>query len=143
MTQQRSFRFSSLGLAFGAVALLVAIAHFWIVAAAPSRPIEDVIADKVVAVRDATVSRLIGRTEEPQSPGAWDRERLVVAATSLLGGLAIVLAIIGFSRKERPRPCIGAAVLGIGAVAFPFVIGAIGTVIVLVALGAILSVFLG
>ena len=98
---------------------------------------------EVVAIRDATVNRLIGRVEEPQSDNSWDREQLVVAATSLLGGLAIVLAFFGFVRKEPRRPCIGAAVLGLGAVAFPFVIGAFGTVIVLIALGAIVSLFLG
>ena len=143
MTQQRTIKFSTLGLGLGALALLVAIVHFWIVAAAPSPPIEDVVADKVVAIRDATVNRLIGRVEEPQSANSSDREQLVVAATSLLGGLAIVLAIFGFVRKEPRRPCIGAAVLGLGAVAFPFVIGALGTVIVLIALGAIVSLFLG
>lgn len=143
MTQQRSIKLSTLGLGLGALALLVAIVHFWIVAAAPSPPLEDMIADKVVAIRDATVNRLIGRAEEPQDDSSWDREQLVIAATSLLGGLAIVLAIFGFVRKEPRRSCIGAAVLGVGAVAFPFVIGALGAVIVLMALGAIVSVFLG
>lgn len=143
MTQHRSIKLSTLGLGLGALALLVAIVHFWIVAAAPSPPLEDMIADKVVAIRDATVNRLTGRVEDPQGDSSWDRERLVIAATSLLGGLAIVLAIFGFVRKEPRRPCIGAAVLGVGAVVFPFVIGALGAVIVLVALGAIISLFLG
>ncbi|MGY0561348.1 hypothetical protein ACW7G2_11595 [Luteimonas sp. A277] len=143
MTNHRSLKLSTLGLGLGALALLVAIVHFWIVAAAPSPPLEDMIADKVVAIRDATVNRFTGRAEEPQGDGSWDREQLVIAATSLLGGLAIVLAIFGFVRREPRRPCIGAAVLGVGAVAFPFVIGALGAVIVLLALGAIVSVFLG
>ena len=75
MTQQRSIKFSTLGLGLGALALLVAIVHFWIVAAAPSPPIEDVVADKVVAIRDATVNRLIGRVEEPQSDNSWRPHR--------------------------------------------------------------------
>ena len=112
-------------------------------AAAPSPPLEDMIADKVVAIRDATVNRLTRQVEEPRSDDSWNHEQLVIAATSLLGGLAIVLGVLGFVRKEPKRPCIGAAVLGVGAVAFPFVIGAIGAVIVLMALGAIVSVFLG
>ena len=141
MTQHRSIKLSTLGLGFGALALLIAIVHFWVVAAAPSPPIEDMIADKVVAIRDATVDRLTGRVKEPQSDGSWDREQMVIAATSLLGGLAIVLAVFGFVRKESLRPCIGAAVLGVAAVAFPFVIGALGAVIVLIAVGAVLSLF--
>ena len=143
MTQPRSIKLSTLGLGLGALALLVAIVHFWIVAAAPSPPLEDMIADKVVAIRDATVNRLTRQVDEPRSDYSWNREQLVTAATSLLGGLAIVLGVLGFVRKEPKRPCIGAAVLGVGAVAFPFVIGAIGAVIVLMALGAIVSVFLG
>ena len=141
MTQHRSIKLSTLGLGVGALALLIAIVHFWVVAAAPSPPIEDVIADKVVAIRDATVDRLTGRVKEPQSDGSWDREQIVIAATSLLGGLAIVLAVFGFVRKEPRRPCIAAAFLGVAAVAFPFVIGAIGAVIALIAVGAILSLF--
>jgi hypothetical protein len=141
MTQHRSIQLSTIGLGLGALALLIAIVHFWIVAAAPSPPIEDLIADKVVAIRDATVDRLIGRVKEPQSDDSWDREQIVIASTTLLGGLAIVLAVFGFARKEPRRPCIGAAALGVAAVAFPFVIGAIGAVIVLLAVGAALSLF--
>lgn len=143
MTQHRSIKLSTLGLGLGALALLIAIVHFWVLAAAPSPPIEDVIADKVVAIRDATVDRLSGRVKEPQSDGAWHQEQIVIAATSLLGGLAIVLAVFGFVRNEPRRPCIGAAALGVAAVVFPLVIGAIGAVIVVIAVGFLLSLFFG
>jgi hypothetical protein len=139
MTEHRSIKMSTLGLGFGALALLIAIVHFWLVAAAPSAPIEDVIADKVVAIRDATVDRLKNRVKEPQSEDSWDREKMVTAATSFLGDLAVVLAVFGYVRKEPRRACIGAAVLGVAAVAFPYISGALGLVILVALLGAIFS----
>lgn len=142
MTQARSIKFSSIALALGALALLACIVHFWVVAAAPSPAIEDVVANKVVAIRDATINRLAGRTPEVQEQ-SWGREQLITAATSLFGGLAIVLAAVGFVRKEPRRSCAVAAALGVAAVAFLYVIGAIGAVIVIIAVGAVLSMFLG
>ena len=141
MTHSSKLKLSTIGLGLGALALLVAIAHFWLAAAAPTPALEDRIADKVVAIRDATVDRLTGREKAPAQP-QWDTFQLVVAATSILGSLAVVLAIVGFVRKEPPRACIGAAALGGAAVAFPFVVGALGAVIVLVAVLAFLGMFL-
>ena len=142
MTQTRSLKFSSIALALGALALLACIVHFWVSAAAPSPAIEDVVADKVVAIRDATIDRLAGRTAKPQER-SWGRDQLFIAATSFFGGLAIVLAAIGFARKEPRRSCAVAAALGVAAVVFPYVIGAIGAVIVIIAVGAVLSMFFG
>lgn len=144
MTQTRSIKFSSMALALGALALLACIVHFWVVAAAPSPAIEDVVADKVMAIRDATLDRLAGRRTEPQSQEAsWDRAQLFIAATSLTGGLAIVLAAVGFARKEPHRSCAVAATLGLAAVVFPYVIGAIGAVLVIIAVSALLGMFFG
>jgi len=100
------------------------------------------VADKVVAIRDATIDRLTGRTAAPQKR-PWDRERLVVAITSFLGGLAVVFAAIGFARREPRRSCVVATALGLAAVAFPYVVGAIGAVIIIIAVGAVLSMFFG
>ncbi|QJQ98855.1 hypothetical protein [Halomonas sp. PGE1] len=142
MADPRKLKFSTVGLALGALALLVAIAHFWLSAAAPQPAIEDRIADKVVAIRDATVDRLTGREREAPAP-QWDSYRLVVTATSILGSLALVLAVVGFVQKEPKRACVGAAALGGAAVAFPFVVGALGAIIILLAVAAFLGMFFG
>ena len=144
MKERRPVKFSQIALAFGAVALLACIVQFWVSAAAPSPAMEDVVADKVVAIRDATIDRLAGRkTEAAPKEQRWKYEQLFVAVTSLLGGLAIVLAGVGFSRKEPRRTCVVAASLGLAAVIFPYVIGAIGAVVVIIAVGAVLSMFFG
>ena len=124
------------------MALLACIVQFWISAAAPSPAIEDVVADKVVAIRDATMDRLAGRATEPEEQ-PWGRDQLFLAVTSLFGGLAIVLAAVGFARKEPRRTCAVAASLGLAAVAFPYVIGAISAVVLIIAVGAMLSLFFG
>ena len=131
-----------MALALGALALLACIVPFGVAAAAPSPAVEDVVADKVVAIRDATIDRLAGRTPEARKR-TWSRSQLVTAATAFFGGLAIVLAAVGYARREPRRVCAVAAALGIAAVAFPYAIGAIGVVIVIVAIGAVLSVFFG
>ncbi|MBJ7576262.1 hypothetical protein [Luteimonas sp. MC1828] len=144
MKEHRSSRFSQIAFALGALALLVCIVEFWVSAAAPSPAIEDVVADKVVAIRDATIDRLAGRTTEAvPAEQPWKHQQLFVAFTSFLGGLAIVLAGVGYSRKEPRRTCAVAASLGLAAVVFPYVIGAIGAVVVIIAVGAVLSMFLG
>ena len=142
MEHPRRLKFSTIGLALGALALLVAIGHFWLAAAAPRPAVEDRIADKVVAIRDATVGRLTGREREAPTP-EWDSYRLVVTATSILGSLALVLAVVGFVQKEPRRACIGAAALGCAAVAFPFAVGALGAIIILLAVTALLGMFFG
>jgi uncharacterized membrane protein YdbT with pleckstrin-like domain len=142
MADSRKLKFSTAGLVLGALALLVAIGHFWLTAAAPKPALEDRIADKVIAIRDATVDRLTGREKEAPQP-QWDSYQLVVTATSILGSLALVLAVVGFVRKEPTRACIGAAALGGAAVVFPFVVGALGAIIVLLAVMAFLSMFFG
>jgi hypothetical protein len=138
MTASRRIGFGSIGLMLGALALLLAIAQVWVAAAAPAPRMEDRIADKVVAIRDAAIDRWTERAPKSR-PRGWDRERLVIAATSVLGGVAVVCAAFGFVRREPLRTCATAAVLGIAAIAFPLVIGFIGAVIVLFALAAVVG----
>ena len=141
MEATRKMKFSTMGLILGALALLLAIGQFWFTAASPKPALEDRVADKVIAIRDATLDRLAGREKEAPEP-QWDSYQLVMAATSVLGSLALILGVLGYVRKEPTRACLSAAALGGAAVAFPFVVGALGAVIVLVAIMAFVGMFL-
>ena len=128
--------FSYAGLLAGSLATLIAIVHFWAGPIVEPPPLEEVISDKIVATRDATVAKLLGRPAPVRpEPDRWGPDRLVQAGGATLGGLAIVLAAVGFSRRESRRQSLAALGLGVTGVLFPL----LGAVIVIVAVVAILG----
>ncbi|BES83940.1 hypothetical protein PEC302107_16960 [Pectobacterium araliae] len=147
MTKDKNNKFSMIGMIFGAIGLVVAVSYFWTGPLTPEVPIEERIAEKIVSIRDTTLDRLMGKvapTPAPQS--SFNEQRLVIAATSALGCLAIIFAVFGFSRRESARPCISAAMLGIAVIAFPFIISAINmafTLMALVAIAAAIAMIFG
>ncbi|WP_255433920.1 hypothetical protein [Pectobacterium sp. CFBP8739] len=140
-------KFSIIGMIFGAIGLVAAVGYFWAGPSTPEVSIEERIAEKVVSIRDTTLNRLLGKpapTPPPQS--AFNEERLVIAATSVLGCFAIICAVFGFARRESTRPCMSAAMLGITVIAFPFIISALNmafALMALVALAAAIAMFFG
>lgn len=135
MTNSRG-PFSLAGLLAGSLATLIAIVHFWAGPIVEPPPLEDVISDKIVATRDATVAKLLGRRAPVRpAPDRWGPDRLVQVGGATLGGLAIVLAAVGFSRRESRRQSLAALGLGVTGVLFPL----LGAVMVLVAVVAILG----
>ena len=137
MTKTRN-PLSFAGLLAGSLATLIAIVHFWAGPIVEPPPLEQVIADKVVATRDATLARLRGKPAPARPPpDRWGPDRLVQAGGATLGGLAIVLAAAGFARRESRRQSLAALGLGITGVLFPL----LGAVMLLVAVVAILSAF--
>lgn len=134
--------FSMTGLAFGAIALLVAVTHFWAAPIAPKRPIEQIVADKVVAIRDTTLARLRGReipAPAPPPPPEWTMDRALGLAAPLMGALAVVLGVLGFVRREPARACGGAALLGAAALAFQFAMVAIGAIVLCMLVAAVMN----
>lgn len=135
MTKPRG-PFSFIALMAGGLATLTAVVHFWAGPIVEPPPVEEVISDKIAATRDATLAKLRGRPA-PVRPtqDRWAPDRLVQAGGTALGGLAIVLAAVGFSRRESKRQSLAALGLGVTGVLFPL----LGVVVVIVAVVAILS----
>ncbi len=137
-TQRAKFSFAGIGL--GAVALLLALAHFWAGPFSTQPTLENVVAEKAVAIRDATLSALKGKP--PASSTArtgMNLDQALELATAMLGGLAIILGVFGYARKEPLRVAGGAAVLGGGALAFQFAALALGAIVVAILVAAVLS----
>ncbi|GKW12170.1 MULTISPECIES: hypothetical protein [Pectobacterium] len=147
MTTDKKSKFSTIGMVLGALALLIAVSYFWAGPSTPDVTIEEQIAEKIVSIRDTTLNRLMGKAPPTQQPeSSFNERRLVIAATSALGCLAIIFAIFGFSRRESARPCISAAMLGIAVIAFPFIISAINmafTLMALVVIAAAIAMIFG
>ncbi len=59
-------------------------------------------------------------------------------AVSVGGGLALILAVLGFARGESMRVTGGAGVLGAASVAFQFAVAALGAIVAAIIIAAIL-----
>lgn len=127
--------------ALGALALLASIIHFWAGPIDPPPSLEHVVADRAVAIRDATVARLAGR--EAPAPEAtqrsWSNDRMLTVTVVTLGALSLVLAVAGFARGEPRRVAVGAAFLGASAIAFQLFTVVLGVIVVLVLVALVLG----
>ncbi|PAU89806.1 hypothetical protein CK507_02755 [Pseudomonas sp. WN033] len=137
----RKSTLSFLGIGVGAVALMLALVHFWAGPFSPKPSLEQVVAEKAVAVRDATVAALKGevRPAPVQSSVNRDLDWIASLATTILGGLAVILAIVGIALKEPLRVAGGAAALGVGAIAFQFAALALGVLVLVILVSAVLG----
>jgi len=139
MSEEKS-KVGIIGVIIGSVALLLALFHFYAGPFSPQPKLEHTIAEKAVAIRDATVAALKGKEVKKETwTSKWNTDKIVNVLTALLGGIAIIAAIIAFIRKESLRVAGGAAVLGGGAIAFQFVALALGAIIVAIILAAVIS----
>lgn len=131
---------SFIGIGIGSVSLLLALFHFHAGPFSPQPTLEDTVAEKAVAIRDATISALKGEEREKKSTKAeWDLDKITNVTTALLGGIAIVLGVIGFAKKESTKVAGGAAVLGASAIAFQLFTIALGVLIVVILVAVVLN----
>ena len=103
--------FSFFGIGLGALALLLAMLHFWMGPFKITPPSEQTLAEKAVAIKKAAVAALKGETLAVKSAPAHniDRNRRI---------------------HRVQRAAAGSAILGGAAIAFQFAIMAIGAIIV-------------
>jgi peptidoglycan/LPS O-acetylase OafA/YrhL len=129
-----------IGIAVGAVALLMAIVHFWMGPISPQPSVEKTVAEKAVAIKNATIAALKGEeVEEKANPRSIDPDEALRTATSVLGGLALILGVVSFANKEPLRIGGGAAFLGGAAIAFQFAVIALGAIVLAILIGAVIS----
>ncbi|MGD8266139.1 MAG: hypothetical protein PVF23_00460 [Chromatiales bacterium] len=139
MTESRS-TIGFIGIGVGAIALLVAIAHFWAGPISPQPSVEKTVAEKAVAIKNATIAALKGEEVEETAPvRTIDIDQGLRIATSVLGGLAVILGVVSFARREPLRVGGGAAFLGGAAIAFQFAVIALGAIVLAILIAAVLS----
>jgi hypothetical protein len=107
-------RYSCAGIALGAVALLLTVAHFWAGPFADAAPLEQTIATRIEGFRDAGLAAIRGeeRTFGKGMLPRIDPDRALRIAAAVTAALAMVLAVVGYTRGEKPRAIGGAFVLG-------------------------------
>ena len=133
--------FGFIGIGIGSIALLLALVHFWAGPFSPQPTLEQTVAEKAVAIRDATVAALKGKSATPPEAEAtsYDLDRIASIATAVLGGLSVILAVIGIALKEPLRVAGGAAFLGAAAIAFQFAVVALGIIAIVLLVSAVMG----
>jgi len=131
------------GMGFGALALLLAIVHFW---AGPfsteEKPsLEQTVAEKAAALKKAAIAALNGEKAQPaaSTKRSVDVDRIADISAAVLAGLAIVFGVFAYATHEPMRAAVSAAVLGSGALAFQFAVVALGAIIVVILIVGVLS----
>ena len=139
MSESRSM-IGFIGIGVGAIALLAAIIHFWAGPISPQPSVEKTVAEKAVAIKNATIAALKGEEVEETAPvRTIDIDQGLRIATSVLGGLAVILGVVSFARREPLRVGGGAAFLGGAAIAFQFAVIALGAIVMAILIAAVLS----
>ena len=140
MTSEKS-TFGFIGIGVGSIALMLALVHFWAGPFSPQPSLEQTVAEKAVSIRDATIAALKGESVAVAEPTAtsYDLDRISSIATAVLGGLAVILAVIGIALKEPVRVAGGAAALGVGAIAFQFAVLALGILVLVILISSVLG----
>lgn len=143
--EQKQSKFGVFGIALGAIALLLALLHFWAGPFSPQPTLETVVAEKAASIRSAALDALKGKEPVKETfTVKWNIDKVTEVITALLGGLAVILAIVGFANKEPNRVAGGAAALGVSAIAFQFIaMYAMALLVVLLICAALSSLGVG
>lgn len=114
--------FGTIGIVIGGIALMLALFHFWAGPFAPQPTIDSYVAEKAASIRQKTIDALSGKDVKPESFSTkYDADKIAGVLTALLGGIACILGIISFAKKESIRLSGSAAALGVSAIAFQFI----------------------
>ncbi|EFE06404.1 hypothetical protein [Citrobacter youngae] len=121
---------SSLGMLFGAIALILGIFHFSFGPfSAPPPALESVVAEQVSAVKKGIIAGLKG--EQPpvaaKKPAA-DIDKILDNSGIALAIIALACAFIGGMRKENRWGIRGALIFGGGTLAFHALLFGIGLI---------------
>lgn len=128
------------GIGIGGLALLIAIVHLWAGPFSPQPSLEKTVAEKAVAIRNATIAALKGEDiEEKVQTSNIDIDRGLTIATGVSGGLAVILGVVSFAKRESIRVASGAVFLGGAAIAFQFALLAIGAIFLAILIAAVIS----
>lgn len=132
-----------IAIVLGAGALLLAIVHLWAGPFSPQPKIETTVAEKAVAIRDATIAALKGEKSAPprqvEATSRMNLDRLARLGTGTGAGLAMVLAVVSLALHEPVRVAAGGLILGGAALAFQFAILAIGAVFLALLVAAVVG----
>lgn len=135
----QSSKISFTGLALGAIALLLAVVHFWAGPFTVQPTLQQTVAERAVSFKEAAKAALQGEeVKVPEKPQKMDWDQQLNLLTAVLGSVAVILGVVGYATKEPLRVAGGAVLLGGGAVAFQFAVVALSAILVAILVAAVL-----
>ncbi len=130
-----------IGVFLGVISLGMALFHFWYGPLDKQPTLEDAVAEKALSIKERVISKIKGdRTPQyAQTQKTYDKDQIFDFATVGLAFIAIVFAVMSFVKREEKRACIAAALLGVGAITFKFLTLALGAIIFVILVAAVLG----
>lgn len=106
--------FGTMGIVVGGIALILAQFHFWAGPLAPQPTMDSYVAEKAAALRQKTLAALSGKDLETDFIStSYNADQIANILTALFGGIACILGVFSFARKESIRFSGGAVALGV------------------------------
>lgn len=137
---RRPAPFGLIALAFGMLAFVGSVGHFWLGPIEPPPALEDTIANQAVKIRDKVMAKLKGTESSSKTfKSSWEADRMVMASVAGVSVLAILLSVVGFIRHEPIRIVGSAATLGGSALALQYLVIAVGAIVFAIILAAVLN----
>ena len=135
-TQPRARKFGLVGIIVASLGLAGAIfvPLAFEVQRPPPKELSDVLADTAVKIRDK-----VTKTETPPPPPRTDWRVVAVITASAFGFIGAALGAASWVRREDLRVSSAAVAVGVTAVAFHYIMAAVGVAIVLIIIAWLLS----
>lgn len=115
-------KFGIAGAICGSIALLMAVFHLLAGPFESQKPAARSLAEVAVSIgKDIARSKRHEPAASPAPVSAWGTDKLVKIAAGMTGALAVILAAIGYVRREDTRVAAAAVLLGVTAIALQFV----------------------
>ncbi|MBK5968794.1 MULTISPECIES: hypothetical protein [Thiorhodovibrio] len=131
---------SLIGVVFGLLALGSALLHFWLGPLEPTPPLDEVVAEQAVKIKARVVAKLTGEAlQEKPEPRTRSLDAWIDVLTVSFGFVAIACGVIAFIRREDRRATASAVLLGVGAIGFQFLALALGVIVLVILIAAVLS----
>ena len=129
-----------IGVALGFLSLAAGLLHFYAGPLEPQPTVEDFVQEKTKSIRDAMIAGLKGEAPEAAEPEERTYSRDDIAKLTIIGlGIASIgFALIAFLRREDATASWLALVFGAGGITLNFAIAALGAVLGILLLGAII-----
>jgi len=134
---EKKSTFSLAGIAVGGLALVLTLVHFWVGPLQPEPSLEETVTDAARSIKSAAVAAWKGEEVEEARSSVMSIDKVIDGVTVGLAGIAMVLAVMGFAKREPLRGAFGAALLGGLALTLEFAVWAFGAAVL-----AIIALFI-
>ncbi|WP_298934174.1 hypothetical protein [uncultured Ruegeria sp.] len=139
--------FGWLGFVVASITLLAALFVFWAGPFAPQQTAGVSLGELAAEIGKSTLRSAAGIDQPDPVVPTRDLDDYLQIGVAMLGGIAIILAVVGLLRHERRRPAIAGIVVGTGAILFQFFAMAffalLGVLVIMALLNSFSDVFSG